>query len=91
MKKINEQDLIKKLKAEGFKDVGVYPILPQDFGEHTHEEHTIHIILTGKLIVTDKKGTQKLNPGDRVEFPAGTTHRARGGAKKGSMIIGVKK
>jgi len=87
---MNEKELIKKLEGEGFKDLRVCPI-EQNFnsGEHTHDERTVHIILTGELTISDKNGTKTFHPGDRVEFPAGTKHNAKS-SKKGSMIVGVK-
>jgi len=83
---------MKRLRQEGFTDLRVYPIESGfDSGEHTHSKHTVHVILTGELSITDKKGTKTYWPGDKVEFPAGATHSAKGGLKKGSMIVGVKR
>ncbi|MDB4978121.1 MAG: hypothetical protein JWM56_307 [Candidatus Peribacteria bacterium] len=84
--------LIHQLEAEGYTDVRVCPIPPDmDLPEHTHDEHTVHIILEGDLTIIDADGTHIYKPGDRVEFPAGTVHKARGGMEHGKMIIGVKK
>lgn len=89
---MDKRTVIKKLEKEGFTDIRVCPIPPRfDSGEHTHDEHTVHVILTGELTITDKNNTKTFYPGDCVEFGAGTTHSAKGGAKKGSMIVGVKK
>ncbi len=86
------QNWIKNLENEGFTDVRVCPIPPsQDLPEHTHEEYTVHVILTGELIIVDNEGERVFHPGDRVEFPAGTTHKARGSIDSGTMIIGTKK
>ena len=88
---MDKQELIKKLEQDGFTDVRVCPIPPnQDLPEHTHDEHTVHIILDGELTITDKEGARIFRSGDRVEFPAGTTHKARGATDNGTMIIGVK-
>lgn len=51
----------------------------------------MHIILAGELTIIDKKSTKTYRPGDRVEFPAGTTHTAKGSTTPGKMIVGVKK
>lgn len=88
---MNKETLIKSLESEGFTDVRICPIPPAiDLPEHTHDEHTVHIILEGDLIITDATGTHTYHPGDRVEFPAGTTHIAKGTIEHGRMIIGVK-
>ena len=91
MKKLNEKEWTKKLKKEGFSDIRVCPLPPNiDTDEHTHDQHTVHIILSGELVISDDSGTKIYLPGDRVEFPAGTTHKAKGSGN-GEMIVGVKK
>ena len=80
-----------QLEQEGFTEIRVCPLPPnEDLPEHTHDEHTVHIILTGELTIIDAEGTHTYKPGDRVEFPAGTTHAARGATDDGTMIVGVK-
>ncbi len=82
---------ILKLEQEGFTDLRVCPIPPnKDLPEHTHDDHTVHVVLDGKLIITDHGNTETFQPGDRVDFPAGTTHKARGSIDFGKMIIGIK-
>ena len=89
---MNKQEWIRKLKEEGFTDIRVCPIESNfDSGEHTHDEHTVHVILTGELTIIDKNGVKTFYPGDKVEFPKGTTHKAIGRPKRGSMIVGVKR
>lgn len=89
---MDKEALIKQLQDEGYTEVRVCPIPPnQDFPEHTHDIHTVHVILDGELTIIDASGTNTYRPGDRVEFPAGTTHKARGKTDTGTMIIGVKK
>ena len=87
----SKEQLIKDVVSEGYKDVRVCPLPPSiDTPEHTHDVHTVHIILDGELIITKKGKTHHYKPGDRVEFKAGTTHKAKS-KEGGSMIIGVKK
>ena len=87
---IDKSEWIEKLKREGFSDIRVCPLPPNiDTDEHTHDRHTVHIILSGKLTISDNSGTKIYRPSDRVEFPAGTTHKAKGSGN-GEMIVGVK-
>ncbi len=80
-----------QLEKEGFTDVRVCPLPPdKDLPEHTHDEHTVHVILEGELTVIDSREKHVYKSGERVEFSAGTTHKARG-TDKGAMINGVKK
>lgn len=92
MKKINQKEIILDLEKQGFSDIRVCPIEPGfDSGEHTHDEHTVHVILSGELTIQDQNGKITFIPGDTVEFPAGTTHKAFGMKNEsGSMIVGVK-
>lgn len=79
------------LEQEGFNDVRICPIpRNEDLPEHTHDKHTVHIILNGVLEIIDANGRTQYQPGDRVDFPAGTTHKARGMTESGTMVIGVK-
>lgn len=80
------------LEQEGFTDIRVCPIPPnEDLPEHEHDEHTVHVILEGELTIIDKDGTRTYMPGDRVDFPAGTVHKARGSLPDGTMLTGVKR
>ncbi|MDO8510018.1 MAG: hypothetical protein Q7S15_00100 [bacterium] len=62
-------DWIKKLEKEGFSDLRVCPIPPnEDLPEHTHDEHTVHVILNGDLIITDRNGTKTYHSGAQGEL-----------------------
>ncbi len=88
---MNEQEWIKKLEQEGFENIRVCPIEAGfDSGEHTHDEHTVHVILNGELTISNLEGSKTFRQGDRVEFPAETKHKAKGGVNAGRMIVGVK-
>lgn len=90
MEKPDQQKLMEELKKEGFADIRICPLPPnEDLPEHTHGQHTVHIILRGELVISNKIGTKIYKPYNRVEFPSGTIHKARG-TKTGEMIIGVK-
>lgn len=91
---------MEKLKREGFKDLAVCSNGPDtDFGEHTHEERTVHVVLNGELTLTpgresvgqggEHEGVTILREGDRFEIPAGTTHKAKCGPLGCTFIVGV--
>lgn len=88
---MTEKEWIKKLQQEGFTDLRVCPIEPGEDPEHTHELHTVNLILSGELTIIDAVGERTFRAGDRVETTAGTAHRAKNGPTLGSMIVGVKK
>lgn len=88
---MTEEQWIKKLEEEGYSDLAVHVFEPnQAFGDHTHEKATIHIILKGGMILTDKNGETILKQGDRFEIPAGTTHSALCNPEGCTFIAGVK-
>ncbi len=88
---MTKEEWVEKLKNEGFKNVGICPVGPNtDFGEHTHHEHTVHVIVKGELIVSENGAVTVLKEGDRFEFPAGTTHSAKSGSGDFIMVVGVK-
>lgn len=81
-----------QLTTEGFTDLTECTIGPaSDLGAHTHNEHTVHVILDGSLIVIDGPDEDVLAVGDRTEFPAGTTHRAVTGPTGVTMLVGVRR
>ncbi len=87
----NEKQWIAELRKEGYKNVMVCPTGPGlDFGEHDHEEHTVHVILKGSLIIKDQNGEITLKKGSRFEIPKGTVHCAKSGPEGLKMIVGVK-
>lgn len=87
----NVKQWIAELEKEGYKNVMVCPTPPGlDFGEHTHEEHTVHVILEGSLIIKDEHGEITLKKGSRFEIPKRTTHNAKSGPEGLKMIVGVK-
>jgi quercetin dioxygenase-like cupin family protein len=87
----NLAEHMQNLENKGFKEIRICPLPPQqDFGEHTHDLKTAHVILNGQLTIIDNGQSQTYHPGDYIEFPANTTHKALGDDTGGDMIVGVK-
>lgn len=88
---MTDEQWITKLQQEGYADVAVHEFQPnQEFGDHIHEQQTVHIILKGGMTLRDKIGKTVLKEGDRFEIPAGTTHSALCGPDGCTFIAGVK-
>lgn len=85
-----QQEWMEKLKKEGVKDLAVVDMEPGEKGAHTHDQHTIHVILKGALTVEDEQGTKTYKSGDYIEFPAGTRHSVIFGKEGLTMIVGTK-
>ena len=80
-----------KLTDEGYKNLTVCEVAPNtDFGQHTHDQVTVHVILKGELTMTDIHESITLYEGDQFEIPAGTTHSAMCGPDGLKMIVGTK-
>lgn len=91
---MNQQEWQIQLETEGFSDIGEVFIRSSDLPpeSHTHDQATVHVILKGKLMITDEAGvTTTYEKGDRVDFPAGTTHTASTGPEGMKMLVGIKK
>lgn len=79
------------LTEEGYVHLNVCSMEQEtDFGEHTHDTSTVHVILRGSLTMTDEKGPVTINPGERFNIQAGTTHTAKCGPEGLEMIVGIK-
>ena len=91
MQNMNDQEWMEKLKAEGYGEIEIHPFEPHaELAEHTHDRHTMQVILEGELTVYDSRGSKLYRVGDRLESPAGTTHHAKVGPAGCKFIIGVK-
>lgn len=91
---MTEEEWNMTLEGDGFTDIKVVSIRPGDMTNepHTHERETVHVILKGKLMVTDSAGvTTTYEKDDRVDFPAGTEHVTLTGPEGMKMMVGVKK
>ncbi len=82
---------MKKLAEEGYHDLNVCEMpADTDFGQHTHDQTTVHVILEGELTMKDEISSVTLQAGDQFEIPAGTSHTATCGARPFKMIVGTK-
>lgn len=89
---MTEQEWIDLITKEGYQDVRVCPI--NTSGEiskpHTHDQHTVHVIIDGQLTMTDEQETVTLHKGDRFEIPAGTTHTVQTPHDGCQLLVGVR-
>jgi quercetin dioxygenase-like cupin family protein len=88
---MTEQGWREKLLRDGFEGLKIVDWVPGwDSGEHSHDQLTAHVILSGQLTVRDKFGTMNYQEGEYVQFPAGTVHSVSGGETAGRMLMGFK-
>jgi mannose-6-phosphate isomerase-like protein (cupin superfamily) len=88
---MNENDLEKQLREEGFSHTFVWQDGPHAFyPDHTHATETAHIILEGELTLTMDGQTHTFRPGERCDVPAGAMHLARMGPRGCRYLIGEK-
>lgn len=80
---------LESLQSEGYSDLTAVN-MPFGKPEHTHDNETVHIILLGELHTSEKGEEKDYKPGDKVIFPAGTTHTANADDENGVMIVGFK-
>lgn len=89
---MDEQAWVKKLEQEGYMHVAVCQNgANSNFGEHTHEKPTVHVILQGQLILTEEEVEKTYNAGDRLEIAPETTHDAKCGPEGCKFVVGVKR
>ena len=88
---MNEKELEKKLREEGFSNVFVWQDRPNAFyPDHTHSTITAHVVLEGEITVTSEGNTRAYKAGDRFDVPAGTVHSAKIGPERCRYITGEK-
>jgi mannose-6-phosphate isomerase-like protein (cupin superfamily) len=88
---MTQSDWMEQLTREGYTNLNVCTMeAATDFGQHTHDLSTVHVILKGSLTMTDKQGSLTISQGERFDIPAGTTHRTNCGPDGLQMIVGVK-
>jgi mannose-6-phosphate isomerase-like protein (cupin superfamily) len=86
---MDENQLAKELKREGFPDIYVWQDGPNvSYPDHTHPVETAHIILRGEMSLTTAGQTVVYRVGDRCDVPAGAVHSARMGPQGCRYLIG---
>jgi mannose-6-phosphate isomerase-like protein (cupin superfamily) len=87
----NENELRRKLEAEGFSHTFVWQDGPGAFyPDHTHNDLTAHIILDGEMTLTMSGESKTYREGDRCDVPASAVHSAKMGPQGCRYIIGEK-
>ena len=82
---MNEEQLARRLREEGFPRTFVWQDGPQAFYlEHTHASETAHIVLEGEMTLTMDAQTPTFRAGE----PAGAVHAARMGPAGCRYLIG---
>ena len=88
---MNEEQLSRRLREEGFKHTYVWQDGPHAFyADHTHPAETAHIVLEGEMTLTMDGQTHTFRAGERCDVPAGAVHSARMGPAGCRYLIGEK-
>ena len=88
---MNEEQLTRRLREEGFKHTYVWQDGPHAFyADHTHPTETAHIILEGEMTLAMDGQTHTFRAGERCDVPAGAIHSARVGPAGCRYLIGEK-
>lgn len=86
---MDEEQLVKKIEQEGFKEVFVWEDGPlARYPEHAHETFTTHVILRGEMTIEAEGEEKTYGVGDRIDIPIGSKHSATMGPDGCRYIIG---
>jgi quercetin dioxygenase-like cupin family protein len=86
---MHEQEIMKKLREEGFSQTYVREDSPNaSYPEHTHLTETAHVILRGELTLQMAGETKTFREGERCDVPAGAVHSAKMGSHGCRYVIG---
>jgi len=86
---MNEGDLARQLKKEGYGHTYVWQDAPNAFyPEHTHAIETAHVILQGEMTLAMDGRTRTYRTGERCDVSAGTAHSAKMGPQGCRYLIG---
>jgi quercetin dioxygenase-like cupin family protein len=85
---VTEDDLRRRLEAEGFRVWSWTDSAGADYQPHTHDHDESLWIVAGEITFGAEGRTLRLGPGDRLMLPAGTVHTAHAGAAGATYLIG---
>jgi quercetin dioxygenase-like cupin family protein len=86
---MNEQEIMRRLRKEGFSQTYVWEDRPNaSYPEHVHVSETAHVILQGELRLSMAGETKTFREGERCDVPAGAVHSAKTGSRGCRYIIG---
>jgi mannose-6-phosphate isomerase-like protein (cupin superfamily) len=88
---MTEREWIEKLTAEGYAGIDVFKVPAMEPNLHTHEDRSVHVILSGTFFIEDDEGKHEIKAGERFDIKPGTTHTAYPGPEGCTMIMGTKK
>jgi mannose-6-phosphate isomerase-like protein (cupin superfamily) len=86
---VDEKKLAADLRKEGFRHTYVWQDGPNaHYAEHTHNEETAHIILSGEMTLTMNGESRTFCAGERCDVPALAAHSAHMGPRGCRYLIG---
>ena len=86
---MTEDEAVQILRNEGFTDVNVWEDKPDHvYPDHAHKGKVAHVILRGRMYLTENGATKELRAGDRHDIHAGTVHAARMGPEGCRYVVG---
>ena len=86
---MDEKKLAAQLKAEGFSHTDIWADGPKThYPDHTHDQETAHIILSGEMTLTMNGHSKCYGAGERCDVPADATHSALMGPLGCRYLIG---
>lgn len=86
---MTEAEAKQQLVAEGYTNVSAWLDSPDfSYPAHTHKDTTAHIIVAGRMYVTMQGIEHDLQPGDRIDIPAGMIHIATMGPDGCTYVTG---
>jgi quercetin dioxygenase-like cupin family protein len=86
-----ENALRRRLEAEGYEVHSWHDPADRVYGDHHHEHDESLWLVRGSMLFQIDGRDYALGPGDRLELPAGTLHRARAGPDGATYLIGQRR
>jgi quercetin dioxygenase-like cupin family protein len=85
---VREDELRRRLEAEGFHVWAWTDSAGADYEPHTHDHDESLWIVAGEITFGADGQRLRLGPGDRLMLPAGTVHTAHAGADGATYLVG---